>query len=386
MIQHRDPPSERPTSAASRLVTDALGDGHWRTRAQLVRRTGLSPRTVGRVVARLVDRGVLEAGQPWSAGGRPAVPVRLPLTRRHIGAVALLRDEVAAAVVTPDGVLLEAQRFTDRSWRGVDDIADLCRTALERTTAAMARTVDLDAVVIGFPLPYRPGVGHVPLQRSRTFSEDWMHGDLAAFLTAELGLPVTVENTCKLAALAEHRFGAGRGFDDVIHLQLVGGCNTGVIAGGRLLRGAGGYAGEISHLHVDPDGPPCPCGARGCLGVSMENSDRLISTWKQLLPGETDLYEVLGLAVQGDPRLRHLLYELGSFVGDHLAVGCLMLNPQLLVVDGSLGLAVAPVVSGVEAALRSRLPDRVFEGLRIVPGRWGSEAALVGAAALDLVA
>ncbi len=75
-------------------------------------------------------------------------------------------------------------------------------------------------------------------------------------------MAVTNDATC--AALAEWRFGAGRGVDDMVMVTLGTGIGGGVVAGGRLIVGANGFAGEFGHMVVDPDGPPCPCGRRGC--------------------------------------------------------------------------------------------------------------------------
>lgn len=382
--QRRFPAATDVSGPAAWIVVDTLADGRWLTRLELTRQTGLSPRTVDRVVHRLVGEGLLEQGPPSTRSGRPASPVRLKRLERFIGTVALHRDEIAAAVVTQDGSLHGLIRDTTRGWQDITDVAELCRDMLSRAKAMAGIETRLDGIVVGFPLPYQQGVGHVPLQRTRSYSQEWVTGNLAAELTRELGLEVVVENNCRLAALAEYRFGAAVGCEDAMYLQLVGGSNTGIIAGGQLLRGTAGFAGEISHLHVVADGPPCPCGARGCLGVCIQNSDRLIATWREVLPAADDVYEVLNLAVQGDVRLRQLLYELGLFMGEHLAAGCIMLNPSRLVIDGSLGLAVAPVVAGVTQALQARLPDRIFDALTIRPGAFGSEAALIGAAAISV--
>lgn len=371
----------RPGGIGFDVLMKALADQRWQTRLQLAVRTGLSARTVDRVVRQLLDEELLEEGPPLPGLGRPAVPVRLRHRQRLVGTVALHRDGISSAVISDDGSIHGLIRDTQRRWTDIDDLTGLCRDMLAASMAGMT-PVSIDAFVLGFPLPYEQNVGHRPLQRDRSYSQRWMRGNLSAELNTALGIPVAVDNTCRLAALAEHRFGAARDCDDVIYLQLVGGSNTGIIAGGRLLRGTNGFAGEISHLHVQTDGPPCPCGAKGCLGVCIQNSDRLIATWRHLLPEVADVYEVLNLAAQGDSRLRELLYELGLFMGEYLAAGCIMLNPERLVIDGSLGLAVGPVVAGVTAALKARLPDRVFESLTVTPGRLGSEAALMGAAAL----
>ncbi|CAN5850276.1 ROK family glucokinase [soil metagenome] len=88
--------------------------------------------------------------------------------------------------------------------------------------------------------------------------------DLASELGARLDRPVLVTNDATAAAFAEWRIGAGQGVDDLVMVTLGTGIGGGLVAGGRLVLGANGFAGEFGHMVVDPDGPPCPCGRRGC--------------------------------------------------------------------------------------------------------------------------
>lgn len=87
---------------------------------------------------------------------------------------------------------------------------------------------------------------------------------VAQLLSARLGSPVAVDNDATGAALAEWRLGAGRGVDDLVLVTLGTGIGGGVVCAGRLVRGEHGFGGEFGHMVVDPAGPPCPCGGRGC--------------------------------------------------------------------------------------------------------------------------
>ncbi len=88
--------------------------------------------------------------------------------------------------------------------------------------------------------------------------------DVAGRLTAMLGRPVLVDNDATCATVAEWRVGAGRGHDDLVLVTLGTGIGGGIVAGGRLVRGHNGFAGEFGHMVVEPSGHPCPCGRRGC--------------------------------------------------------------------------------------------------------------------------
>ena len=100
--------------------------------------------------------------------------------------------------------------------------------------------------------------------RSSPNVPDVIELDVAGRLVDRLGRPVAVGNDATCAALAEWTVGAGRGVDDMVMVTLGTGIGGGVVAGGRLLVGANGFAGEFGHMVVDPNGPPCPCGRRGC--------------------------------------------------------------------------------------------------------------------------
>ena len=115
-------------------------------------------------------------------------------------------------------------------------------------------------VSFGGPVAFAAGLvrrsDHVP---------GWDSFPLRERLAAEFGCPVAVDNDANVAALGEHHFGAGRGFDDLLYVTVSTGVGGGWILGGRAWRGAAGMAGEIGHIVVDPNGPPCLCGKRGCV-------------------------------------------------------------------------------------------------------------------------
>ena len=93
----------------------------------------------------------------------------------------------------------------------------------------------------------------------------WLHADPAALVTERLDVVATADNDANLAALGEAAFGAGRGLENFIYVKAVDGLGAGLFLNGQLYRGARGLAGELAHVQIDPDGPWCSCGGRGCL-------------------------------------------------------------------------------------------------------------------------
>ena len=174
----------------------------------------------------------------------------------------------------------------------------------------------------------------------------WLDEGLAGELARRAGSTALVENDANLGALGEYVFGAGRGKPHQIYLKLgrhsVG---TGLILDGRLHRGTTGFAGELAHVQVRDDGPMCTCGGRGCLirTVSTEMIDLAQPAYEQPLTFAT----MLSLAEAGDIGLQRLLVDLGRSIGRPLADACTLLNPDLFVLDGSIGPAGDHIFNGI---------------------------------------
>ena len=158
-------------------------------------------------------------------------------------------------VVDEDGTLVtEARRPTPH---GDDALID----TLEEIVGDLSSSVD-PGIAIGIGLPGLITTSGV--LRSSPNLPGVVELDLAGRLGARLDRVVRVTNDATAAAFAEWRVGAGRGVDDLVMVTLGTGIGGGVVAGGRLVVGANGFTGEFGHMVVDPNGPPCPCGRRGC--------------------------------------------------------------------------------------------------------------------------
>ena len=158
-------------------------------------------------------------------------------------------------VVDADGALCSETR--EPTPRGGDALIDVLTAIVGDLESAVG---DVAAIGVGLPgLITRAGV----LQSSPNVP-DVIELDVAGRLAARLGRAVTVGNDATCATLAEWTVGAGRGVDDLVMVTLGTGIGGGIVAAGRLVVGANGFTGELGHMVVDPNGPPCPCGRRGC--------------------------------------------------------------------------------------------------------------------------
>jgi glucokinase len=195
-------------------------------------------------------------------------------------------------------------------------------------------------------------------------------------------VPVRIGNDANMAAYGEFRHGAGRGARSLVLLTVGTGIGGGVILDGKLWEGQGGYAGELGHITVNPDGELCGCGRRGCLETEA-SAPRLVRNFRSLANRDdvTDSREVFLLAKTGDPAALESFRRLAYWLGIGIGIVVTALNPEKVLIGGGVvsagKLLLGPVV---EEARRWSHPIP-FAGCRIEKAALGNEAGLVGAAA-----
>jgi glucokinase len=230
--------------------------------------------------------------------------------------------------------------------------------------------------------PNLPGVNDLPI---------------AAELESRLGLPVKADNDATCAAWGERQLGAAQGYDDVVLVTLGTGIGGGIVAAGRLVRGANGFAGEVGHMVIDANGSPCPCGQRGCweryasggglgrLGqraAAEGRAPRVLARAggdPELVRGE----HVTMAAAEGDAGAQAVLAELGWWVAQGLANLANVFDPQAFVLGGGLVEAGELLLDPVRAAFTGLLTGASYRPpVAIVPATLGEHAGAIGAACL----
>jgi glucokinase len=224
----------------------------------------------------------------------------------------------------------------------------------------------------------------------------WEGVALADRLERAFGVPAAIANDGDAAALAEHRFGAGRGVRHLLYLTVSTGIGGGVIIDGRLYRGERAWAGEVGHMVLKPDGPPCPCGRNGCLeslasGLSVARAAReallrarhqaSTSVLAALPPEQISAQSVAAAAAQGDPLARQLWEEAMGWLGIGVASAANLLNPGRVVIGGGLTRAGALLFDPVRRVVAQRTLDPQLE---VVPAALGDDVGILGGAALLL--
>lgn len=199
---------------------------------------------------------------------------------------------------------------------------------------------------------------------------------LAAELEAALGVDVAVVPDLAAATLGEARHGSGRGVRRFVCTALGTGVNAGAVADGRLVETAFGCLGDAGHVLVDPDGPPCPCGGRGCL-EAVASGYALVRDGASL--GYPDGRAVVAAARAGRADAAALLERAGTALGRAIATWSVLLWPERVAVAGGLAAAGELLLEPARHELRRVGTPYVVGRLEIVPATLGADATLVGA-------
>lgn len=230
----------------------------------------------------------------------------------------------------------------------------------------------------------------------------WRDFPLRAALVRRFpGVPVHVHNDAVCLAIAEHWRGAGRGSADMLGMVVSTGVGGGLILGGRLVHGAGGNAGHIGHVVVEPDGPLCGCGGRGCLEAIARGPGLAAWAMRQgWIPGAAGAVRPassleataasgrqLALdAAAGDEIALAAMRRAGRALGLAVASAVNLCDLALVTVGGGLSQAGPLLFDPLEATLRDHTRLEFARRVRVVPAALGQDAGLVGAAALVLAA
>ncbi len=253
---------------------------------------------------------------------------------------------VSAGLVTADGeVLTHLEEPTRKSGPGTA-LATLLDLLDRLRETAGSRGIQVTGVGIGVP-------GTVDAERGAVGSDIHYVPELASTPLAEtvsrrFAMPVFVDNDVNVLALGEWMFGAGRGARSLVVLALGTGVGGGIILGGRLHRGQGGFGGELGHVPINFDGRPCICGGRGCLKAYVSGTD-IAREGEARLKRPVDAATVFVLAERGDPVAREIVAEVCQALGAGLAVIVNGLNPERLLLAGSVAKSLKPLEAEVRA-------------------------------------
>jgi glucokinase len=201
----------------------------------------------------------------------------------------------------------------------------------------------------------------------------WRGIPVAGPVGAALGLPTALINDARAFGLAELRLGAGRGVRSMIGLTLGTGIGGVVVVGGQVLQGYKGRAGELGHQTIDPDGPWCNCGNRGCVEAYCR-ADQI-----KLACGTATVEAAVTAARDGDPRAVGGLRDTGRYLGIGLANAVVVVNPERIVLGGGVAAAGELLLEPIRAEIARRV-HVTWGGMDVVVAELGTAAGAIGAA------
>lgn len=369
------------------------------SRPDIAKETGLSRPTVMKQVDDLLAEGLLrEAGyaQPGGVSGRRPALVELNRSAAVALGVLLGVDAIDAAVVDLGARVLARQRVPTRPAEGpgavISRMAEVSTALLEGLRGPGAPQVL--GVGIGAPGLIRSAAGTVAFSPNLP---GWREVELGRQVADRLGLPVLVDNEARVQALAEMWFGLGSGVENLIALETGIGIGAGIVIDGHLYRGVSSSAGEVGHTTIDPLGPPCACGNKGCW-EAMASTGALCSLIKDALwRGEVSILndwlggnlEQLTLehvvrAVQAGDALayRYAVTEMGRRLGLGIANLVNIFNPERVVIHGEITDLGEPLLAEIRQTVAARALDLPGRRVDIRLSELGRDAGVIGAATL----
>lgn len=366
------------------------------SRAEVAKFTGLNRSTVSQIINALLERKLVQETILQSDRvGRPGLLLELNPSGGFAIGIEIGVDYISLVVTDFLANVLWRKRSKSDAH---DSIEQILERAYQLTEEGLQKGYALKLTPLGIGLGV-PGL--VDLQHGELMfapNLNWTNIPVSRLWSERFNLPVFVDNEAKAAALGEYYFGAARGEHNFIFLTGGVGLGAGVMIDGKLFRGSHGYASEVGHMIMEPDGELCGCGKRGCWETQVSPRAvirRFQESLRQGVPSTVLLAadnnvnnigfeNIANAASEGDNAAIVALQEVGEKLGFGIANLVNVFNPDMVILGGELNYAselLLPVVRKVVNANSLKLES---QGLKIVPSAHGQDACVMGAVALVL--
>ncbi len=351
------------------------------TQVELAAATGLSAATVSTIVRDLLADGLVDTAVTTRSGRRAqlvtvarrvGLAVGAQISDRHLRVVL---GDFAHQVLAEQSLPLPNEHRLDTT---LDRTALLIVDLLDRVGASLDEVAGI-GVAISAPVDSSSGLVSV-----RGIMRGWDEVPVGQTLSKRIGRPVYVDNDANLGALAESTLGASRAYSDSVYLKASHGVGAGLVIDRRVHRGFAGTAGEIGHVQVDPAGPICRCGNRGCLDTVV-GAAALVEALR-VNRGSLTLRDVIQLAKDGDQGCARVIADAGGQIGAVVASMVQAVNPQVVVVGGELAETGSLLLDPLRDAIARRVPMNQIAPLEVVPAALAGRAEVLGALLLALQA
>jgi glucokinase len=312
--------------------------------------------------------------------------------QRPILTVDIGGTKMIVAVVLPAGKIISRRYYLTQADGGTRAVINRLSSAINRSIS-QDRFKNTELMGIGIAV-----AGILDTRRGIVTTSPnlpgWRNVPLRDIIAARSGLATHLINDASAAALGEQRFGAGRGFDNLLYLTVSTGIGGGIIINGELYSGADGCAGELGHMTIEANGPQCHCGNFGCLealasgwAIAKEAVTRINQGEKSSIADLVDggvenitAETVATAARQGDRLACDIVAKAANYLGIGLANLVNIFNPELIVIGGGLSKMGNMLLKPAREVIKERAFRLPAQSVRIVRARLGSNAGIVGAA------
>jgi len=350
-------------------------------RADIARRTGLSPATVTSISASLISKNlILEKSAGDSSGGRPPIllvinpkggyVIGIKLTETN--AVCALTD-LEATVIAKTSMILSGHNPA----QVVDDLTQMVTSFIREQKISKKQLLGVGVGVAGI-VDAEEGL----LRQSPIYG--WENIPLRQMLQSKLNVPTYIENDVNTLTLTERWFGPGQGVDNFLTVTVGRGVGLGIVVNGQFYRGQNGGAGELGHTAIDPNGPLCACGKHGCLEAYVGDPGLVRAAQESVSKSIQSIDELLQLAQNGNPAAIKIFNQAGRILGIGIANLINLFNPKKIIISGEGTKEGDFLFIPMKESIQQNTMPGLFDPkiVEIIP--WGDDAWARGAAGLVL--
>lgn len=377
---------EDQTAPAGRIVRAIAAIGS-ATATQLVKSTGLARSTVSTLLTELKDSGVvLDVDTKSNGFGRPSQLLSLNPAAGRCAGVLLGLGEIRIAICDLAHTVLSDIWFAMDTDYTPDDAARCVRASLEEQCALLG--IDMSEL-LGVGLAISAPVSYDGEILNGSILPTWCGTNIANVFSEQLGCPIHVENESHCGALAEMTWGAAVGETNFVLFKFDLGIGGAIVIDSTVQRGAHGYAAEFGHMSLDPRGPLCRCGNRGCL-ETFAGGFQLLRYAEQSFGEPVSIEQFVERARNGDPGYARLVDDAAEMAGWGMGIAFTILNPPLFIIAGKLAEVGESFIDGLERSFArhsvappAHSPEK--RRPRFVVGTFrGNDDTVMGAVALVL--
>jgi glucokinase-like ROK family protein len=355
-------------------------------RADIARRTGLSPATVTSISAKLITQNlVLEKEAGDSSGGRRPILLVINPQGGYVVGIKLTEDNAIFALTDLDATVIAKSSIILMQHKPelvVDDLAKMVTTFIQEQGISRKQLLGVGLGLAGIVDAERGILCQSPIY-------GWQDIPLQSMLQRKLRIPIYIENDVNTLTLTEKWFGHGRQVDNFLIVTVGRGVGMGIVVNGQLYHGQGGGAGEFGHTVIEPGGQLCACGKRGCLETYVSDPGLVRAAQEATSRGELSISvknvdELLMQAKEGNPIACGIFANAGRLLGLGVANLINLFDPKKIIISGEGTRAGDFLFTPMKESIQENTMPGLFTPQTVEIAEWGDDAWARGAAGMVL--